>query len=68
MSHLLHLDSSLRAEGSREQDHREPWLRHALSTLGAVGAHPRVRDTSFAPALVMLLIAVAALVLRAITT
>jgi uncharacterized membrane protein YphA (DoxX/SURF4 family) len=39
-----------------------------LYFIGAVGAHLRVRDTSFAPALVMLLIAVAALVLRAITT
>jgi uncharacterized membrane protein YphA (DoxX/SURF4 family) len=39
-----------------------------LYFIGAVGAHLRVRDMSFAPALVMLFVAVAALVLRALTT
>jgi uncharacterized membrane protein YphA (DoxX/SURF4 family) len=39
-----------------------------LYFLGAVGAHLRVRDPSFVPALVLLLAAVAALVLRALTT
>ena len=39
-----------------------------LYFIGAVGAHLRVRDMSFAPALVVLLVAVAALVLRALTT
>jgi uncharacterized membrane protein YphA (DoxX/SURF4 family) len=39
-----------------------------LYFLGAIGAHLRVKDKSFAPALVMLLVAVAALVLRASTT
>jgi hypothetical protein len=39
-----------------------------LYFLGAVGAHLRVKDLNFAPALVMLLAAIAALVLRAATT
>jgi uncharacterized membrane protein YphA (DoxX/SURF4 family) len=39
-----------------------------LYFLGAIGAHLRVKDKSFAPALVMLLVAVAVLVLRASTT
>jgi hypothetical protein len=39
-----------------------------LYFLGAVGAHLRVRDPNFVPALVLLLAAVAALVLRALTT
>lgn len=38
-----------------------------LYFLGAIGAHLRVRDMKFAPALVMLVAAVAALALRAIT-
>jgi hypothetical protein len=38
-----------------------------LYFLGAIGAHLRVRDLKFAPALVLLLAAVAALVLRALT-
>jgi uncharacterized membrane protein YphA (DoxX/SURF4 family) len=39
-----------------------------LYFLGAIGAHLRVKDKNFAPALVMLLVAVAALVFRASTT
>jgi uncharacterized membrane protein YphA (DoxX/SURF4 family) len=39
-----------------------------LYFLGAVGAHLRVRDPNFVPALLPLLAAVAALVLRALTT
>jgi uncharacterized membrane protein YphA (DoxX/SURF4 family) len=39
-----------------------------LYFIGAVSAHLRVRDMTFAPALVMLLVAVAALILRALTT
>ncbi len=39
-----------------------------LYFLGAVGAHLRVRDLNFAPALVLLVAGVAALVLRVLTT
>ena len=39
-----------------------------LYFLGAVGAHLRVRDLNFAPALVLLMASVAALVLRVLTT
>jgi uncharacterized membrane protein YphA (DoxX/SURF4 family) len=39
-----------------------------LYFLGAVGAHLRVRDLNFAPALVLLMAGVAALVLRVLTT
>src|SRR5258708_38709799 len=39
-----------------------------LYFLGAIGAHFRVRDHNFTPALVLLLAAVSALVLRARTT
>ena len=39
-----------------------------LYFVGAVGSHGRVRDTKFAPALIMLLLAAAALVLRGVTT
>jgi hypothetical protein len=39
-----------------------------LYFLGAVGSHLRVKDMDFAPALALLSVAVAALVLRAVTT
>jgi uncharacterized membrane protein YphA (DoxX/SURF4 family) len=39
-----------------------------LYFLGAVGAHLRVRDLNFAPALVLLMAGVAALILRVLTT
>ena len=51
-----------------QADHSGSRLLHArLNFVGAVGAHLRVRDNNFASALIMLLIAVAALTLRALS-